>query len=108
MVLMRESKLEKQFKHDVRTFGFNTYSIHGKTSSDNGIPDVLCVWGETSIFFELKMEKNEVSIPQMKFLKSYKHSYMVKFIENEWICENYFDGVKVAKLVDILKFYKGK
>lgn len=100
---MKESKIEKQLKDIIKSFGWKAYSIHGKTTQDNGIPDITCVRGESCIFFETKLDYNKASLEQMLFLKSYKNSYIIKFIDNKWVCINYYNGIQNFTIFDILK-----
>ena len=102
---MKESKIEKELKDIIKSFGLRVYSVHGKTSNDNGIADIVCGMGDLTIWFETKLESNTYSVEQMLFFKTFKHSYMIKKIKGKWICYNYFEKTKELDLGDLLRDY---
>jgi Holliday junction resolvase len=101
---MKESKIEKDLKEVLETFGFSTNSIHGKTSKDNGMPDVIAVTPDCSriITFEVKKPSNTFRLEQLRFMKRYKYSYQITFKNGKWVVTSYFNGEVETDLKTLL------
>lgn len=106
---MKESKIEKDLKEVLDSFGFSANSIHGKTSKDNGMPDVIAVTPDCSriVTFEVKKPKNTFRLEQLRFMKRYKHSYQITFKDGTWIVTSYFDGEVTTDLKTLLNSILG-
>lgn len=102
---MLESDIERDLKSIFTKKGLLCRSMHGKSTQDNGVPDVV-VTGDGHIFlFELKRDDNDLSVFQMLFLRKCKVGYKVELVNGQFVFTNYFETKKSYSLLEFMQLH---
>lgn len=102
---MLESDIERELKSIFTKKGFICRSMHGKSSQDNGVPDVVVTGGELTFLFELKRDDNDLSAFQMLFLRKCKIGYKVELLSKQFVFTNYYINKTSYSLLEFMQMH---